>query len=352
MEFQFTLKRDDGFQLAIDLNLPSSGITAIFGHSGSGKTSFLRTIAGLEKIPGARILINEQCWQDDNTFIPTHKRPLGYVFQESSLLPHLKAAQHLTLAQQQATGNSPITQADVCELLNIGGLLDRKPAQLSGGERQRIAIAAALLKNPSVLLMDEPLASLDWNRRRHIFPYLEKLRDLKIPILYVSHSPDEIARLADHLVVLDQGQVVANGPLESTLAQLNFPIQLGEDRGVVVVGEVTEYDNQWHLSHVQFAGGDLWLRGEAEQLGKPVRLHILARDVSLTLNKAESSSILNRLPATVMGIQVDGHPANVLVQVRIGDAMLLSRITQKSCAQLDLEPGCPCWAQIKSAAIL
>ena len=195
------------FSLDVDLRLPGRGVTALFGHSGSGKTTLLRCIAGLERSKG-RLTVNGATWQDDKRFLPTYQRPLGYVFQEANLFPHLSVRGNLTYGLKRVQvkdGKVPLDQA--IDLLAIGHLLERKTTRLSGGERQRIAIARALAVNPKVLLMDEPLAALDQARKREILPFLEKLHDeLEIPILYVTHSSDEVARLADHLVILSQGR--------------------------------------------------------------------------------------------------------------------------------------------------
>ena len=202
------------------------------------------------------------------------------------------------------------------DLLGIDPLLDRMPARLSGGERQRVAIARALLTSPRLLLMDEPLAALDLARKQEILPYLERLHDeLEIPVIYVSHAPDEVARLADHLVVLEQGRVLASGPLSETLARIDLPIRLGEDAGVVLEGEVAERDAHWHLARIAFAGGHLWVRDSGVPIGQRVRVRILARDISLALETHGDSSILNVLPATVEQIADDTHPALALVRL-------------------------------------
>ena len=218
-----------GFAVEADLNLPGKGISALFGHSGSGKTTLLRAIAGLERHPGGYLAVNGEVWQDQRTFLPTHQRPLGYVFQEASLFPHLTVRRNLEFGQKRARAGVGAAErhADLeqtAELLGIGPLLERLPEGLSGGERQRAAIARALLTRPRLLLMDEPLAALDFQRKAEILPYLERLHDeLDIPVLYVSHSPDDVARLADHLVLLQDGQVAASGPLSATLARLDLP---------------------------------------------------------------------------------------------------------------------------------
>ena len=261
-----------GFSLDVDLDLPARGVTALFGHSGSGKTTLLRCIAGLERAPGGYVAIDGEVWQDADRFLPTHQRPLGYVFQEASLFQHLSARGNLEYGRKRAKGVMGRAALDhVIELLGIGALLERRPDQLSGGERQRVAIARALAVKPRLLLMDEPLAALDLARKQEILPYLERLHDeLEIPILYVSHSPDEVARLADHIVVMQAGRSVASGPLVETLARLDLPIRLGEDAGVVLDAVVEERDTQWQLARAAFASNadaSVWVRDGGHAIG-------------------------------------------------------------------------------------
>lgn len=342
------------FSLAVDLYLPGRGVTALFGHSGSGKTTLLRCIAGLER-PMGRLSVNGAVWQDDKLFLPTHRRPLGYVFQEANLFPHLSVRGNLTYGLKRTRFKDSKVPLDLAiELLAIGHLLERKTTRLSGGERQRVAIARALTVNPKVLLMDEPLAALDQARKREILPFLEKLHDeLEIPILYVTHSSDEVARLADHLVIMSQGQAVASGPLTETFARLDLPIRPDEDAAVVLKARIVEQDLDWHLARAEFAGGSVWVRDLGFNLGQEVRLQILARDVSLTKELlATASSILNRLPAVIQEIGAVEHPAIKIVRLRIGDSPLLCRLTSRSAQMLAIKPGQKVWAQIKSAAII
>ena len=343
-----------GFTLDADLELPSRGVTAIFGSSGSGKSTLLRCIAGLEHPKQGRLIVAGEVWQSGNTFLPTHRRPLGYVFQEANLFAHLSVRANLEFGRKRvAASMRRVEWAHIIALLGISELLERLPESLSGGERQRVAIARALLTSPRLLLMDEPLAALDHARKQEILPYLEKLHDeLEIPVLYVSHAADEIARLADHLVVLEQGRVLANGPLGETLARLDLPIQLGEDTGVVIDAVVLERDRTWHLARVAFPGGSLWVRDNGHPEGHHVRIRILARDVSLTHSKIEGSSILNTLPARIIAIADDTHPALALVRLDVGGSPLIARLTHRSAAALELKPGFDLWAQIKAVALV
>ena len=345
-----------GFRLQVDLRLPSRGVTALFGHSGSGKTSVLRCVAGLEQAQGGYLSIDGAVWQDDahGIFLPPHQRPLGYVFQEASLFPHLSIRKNLEFGQKRV----PIEARKVCfdhaiDLLGIAGLLDRRPVKLSGGERQRVAIARALLTSPRLLLMDEPLAALDLQRKREILPYLQRLHDeLDIPVLYVSHSPDEVAQLADHLVLLADGSVVASGPLQETLARLDLPVAFADDAGVVLDTVIGCHDEADGLSRLDFAGGSLFVSRRQQTIGHRLRCRIHARDVSLTLARAEHTSILNILPATVVGLAPLDSPAHVLVRLDANGNPLLARITRRSSHVLSLAPGLPVWAQIKAVALL
>jgi len=350
-----------GFTLDVDERLPARGVTALFGHSGSGKTTLLRCIAGLEHAAVGRLSFNGEVWQDTDVWVPTHRRPIGYVFQEASLFPHLTVLGNLRYGQRRSQRKGRAQDArdarfsleHAIDLLGIGHLLQRKPAALSGGERQRVGMARALAVNPRLLLMDEPLAALDLKRKQEILPYLERLHDdLEIPVLYVSHAPDEVARLADHLVVMDEGRALASGPLNATLARMDLPIRLGEDAGVVIDGHVAERDERWHLLRVQCCGASLWVRDTGAAVGDHARVRILARDVSIAHEPGHGTSILNRLPAQVESIGDDGHPALALVRLNVDGAMVLARVTRRSADQLRLRPDLDVWIQIKAVALL
>ena len=350
------------FELKLKLQLPAQGITAIFGPSGSGKTTLLRAVAGLEKNPQGLIQIGENIWQDtkQGIYIPTWQRPLGYVFQESSLLPHLSVAENLNFGLKRVlkSANSAPTAANKAlqasiELLGIGGLLQRMPDELSGGERQRVAIARAIAMQPQLLLMDEPLASLDAARRQEIFPWLARLRDeLKMPMLYVTHSAEEVTRLADHLLVLDIGQVKAQGPVNQVLTQVVNPVVVGEDAGALIAGHIGAVDAQWHLSRVDFEGGSVWMRDEGLTVGKAVRIRILARDVSLATSDPQNTSIQNQLRGSIQSITPDPHPSQVMVVLKCGAEEVLARVTNRAVNELALQVGMPVWAQVKSVALV
>ncbi|OYQ30975.1 molybdenum ABC transporter ATP-binding protein [Pseudomonas mandelii] len=347
-----------GFTLEVDLQLPGRGVTALYGHSGSGKTTCLRCIAGLERAEEGFIQVNDEVWQDSDKkiFVPPHKRALGYVFQEASLFPHLSVLANLEFGLKRIPKpQRRVDMAHATELLGIGHLLDRHPQHLSGGERQRVGIARALLTSPKLLLMDEPLAALDSQRKNEILPYLQRLHDeLEIPVLYVSHAQDEVARLADHIVLLSDGKALASGPIGETLARLDLPLALGDDAGVVIEGHVSAYDPHYQLLTLQLPDTDLSIRVAHAPMtqGQALRCKVQARDVSLSLQGVEHSSILNRLPVTVISEIGADNAAHVLIRLNAAGTPLLARITRYSRDQLGVHPGQQLWAQIKAVAVL
>lgn len=353
----FAGRRGD-FALDARFTFPEKGVTAVFGPSGCGKTMLLRCIAGLVRLDVGRFEIGGETWQDERTFLAPHRRALGYVFQDANLFAHLSVRANLTfgasraLRAQEAEGAEQVDFGDLVELLGIGNLLERAPGNLSGGERQRVAIGRALLTRPKILLMDEPLTALDHKNKNEILPYLERLHDtLSIPILYVTHAPEEVARLADHIVVMEKGNVLASGALTQTLARLDLPIRHDENAGVAIDAVIGAKDEEWHLVRSDFPGGAIWARDPGRPIGHRVRLRVLARDVSLALDNLEGSSIINRMPASVTDVSTDGPPGVALVRVDVGGTPLVARLTQRSLFELKLEPGMAVWAQIKSVAI-
>jgi molybdate transport system ATP-binding protein len=347
-----------GFALDLDLQLPGRGVTALYGHSGSGKTTCLRCIAGLEKAEQGFIRVNDEVWQDsaNKIFVPPHKRALGYVFQEASLFPHLSVLANLEFGLKRIPKQQRrVDMAHATELLGIAHLLDRHPQHLSGGERQRVGMARALLTSPQLLLMDEPLAALDARRKNEILPYLQRLHDeLEIPALYVSHSQDEVARLADHIVLLSDGKALASGPIGQTLARLDLPLAQGDDAGVVIEGHVSAYDAAYQLLDLQLPDCPLNIRVPHTPLpvGQALRCKVQARDVSLSLDSIGHSSILNRLPVTLVSEMAADNAAHVLLRLDAAGTPLLARITRYSRDQLQLHPGQALWAQIKAVAVL
>ena len=341
------------FRLAVDLHLPGRGVTAVYGPSGAGKTLLLRAIAGLEHARGGHVEINGAVWQDDahGIFVPTHRRALGFVFQEASLFPHLSVRGNLQFAQRRARGAAML---DACaSLLGIDALLERSPHNLSGGERQRVAIARALLSNPALLLFDEPLASVDLNRRAEILPYLERLHhELQVPSLYVTHMPDEAARLADHLVLLEDGRVRASGPLQQTLTRLDLPPAFADAACAVIDAQLATYDGSDRIAQLNFAGGTLYVPHASVPVGPRLRCRIEARDVSIALTRTQDSSILNIIAANIVEMTEQAGAAQVLVRLDAGGVALLARITRRSCNALQLAPGKAVWAQIKAVALV
>jgi molybdate transport system ATP-binding protein len=344
------------FKFDIDIHLSADGVTALFGPSGSGKTTVLRCVAGLIRAPAGYLSVNGDIWQDEQRgiFLPTHRRPIGVVFQEASLFPHLSVLDNLQYGMKRA-GLTPKEAGldNVLALLGIEHLLDRGTTLLSGGERQRVAIARALLRRPRLLLMDEPLAALDLKRKSEILPYLERLHDeLDIPILYVSHSPDEVARLADYLVLMEEGRVVAQGSLSETMGRIDLASSFADDVAVVLTVIVGAHDDD-DITRLDFSGGTITVGRRPDVLGKKLRCRIHARDVSLSLSRHSDMSIANIFPATVSAIGDTSTLGHVLIEVILnGGQKLVARITKRSCAQLALRPGLTVWAQVKAVALL
>jgi molybdate transport system ATP-binding protein len=354
MRIRLQLNRD-AFSLNADLELPDRGFSVIFGESGSGKTSLLRCIAGLERGQG-HISVPNSTWQEDTqgTWVPTWKRPLGYVFQEASLFPHLSVRANLNYgAKRTRTATAQAALEAATSLLGIGALLDRDPASLSGGERQRVAIARALATDPKLLLLDEPLASLDMNRKEEVLPWLAQLQErLEIPVLYVTHSMQELTRLADQVVLLESGRVAVTGPVQSTLSDPEFARRVGSEAGSLLVGKVAGYDRPYGLLSVHAGGLQLWCGGSELPIGKEVRVHVRASDVSVSQVQPLAGSIQNVCQATLLRLEPDRHPSHCLAVVEVQSTRLLARITRRAADQLSLSPGQSVWLQVKSAALV
>ncbi|WP_374407510.1 molybdenum ABC transporter ATP-binding protein [Hydrogenophaga sp.] len=354
------LARGD-FHLDVALSLPGRGVTALFGPSGSGKTTCLRVLAGLERQATGTVSVGGQRWQDSASglFLPAHRRAVGYVFQEASLFDHLTVEGNLRFGHDR----TPVAERrhgwdHGLDLLGIRPLLPRRPRDLSGGERQRVAIARALAASPQLLLMDEPLAALDAARKADILPWLEQLHEaLDLPVVYVTHAADEVARLADHVVVLDQGRVKAQGPVTEMLTRTDLPLARVEAAVSVVHARACGYSPADQLQVLSVAGGQFLLpRARTHSLATEtrVRLYIQARDVSLSLDRPEQTSVLNILPAVVEQV-VDDAPGQVLVSLRLGGDGggdgLLARVSQLSARRLAITPGLRLYAQVKGVAM-
>ena len=352
IEARFCFELGD-FRLDVDLQLPGRGITSLFGPSGCGKTSLLRAIAGLDRHIEGHLRLGELLWQDAVTFVPPHRRAIGYVFQEASLFDHLSVAGNLEYGLKRVPAHErAISLERAVTLLGIGPLLQRRPATLSGGERQRVAIARALAVSPRLLLMDEPLAAVDVERRQEILPWIEALhRELDIPVIHVSHAPEEVARLADHLVLMRAGRVTASGDVHEMFTRLDLPLALEQDATSVIEATVSDHDEEYRLTRLEFAGGQFIMSRQPIAIGSPVRLRLAERDVSLTLQRQSGTSILNILPVTVDEISLDDE-AQVTVRVLAGGVPILARITRKSALELALQPGMEVFAQAKGIALL
>lgn len=343
----------EAFKLNVDLEIPSTGITALYGASGCGKTSLLRAIAGLDRYPNAHLMVGERAWQDDQYFMPAHQRPIGYVFQDARLFSHLDVRGNLMYGvKRSAPSENRISLQHAIELLGIEKLLTRQPDTLSGGEQQRVAIARALAVNPQLLLMDEPLAALDQSRKQELLPYIESLhQELDIPVIYVSHSHEELARLADHLVLIEDGNASHHGRIHDMLTRLDLSLAHSEQAAAVIDAVVDHHDHEYQLSCLQFSGGQLIVKGIANPQGSCVRVHLAARDVSLTKSYQTDTSILNIFKAVVEQITDEG-PSQVTIRLMAGETPLLSRITRKSATELGLQTGSKVYAQVKSVAVL
>jgi molybdate transport system ATP-binding protein len=357
-----------GFALDVSLRLPERGVSVLLGPSGCGKTTVLRGIAGLSRAKG-RVSMGGDVWQDDaqGAWLPVHRRPMGMVFQEASLFAHLDVRTNLLYGFKRTPPElRRVTLDDAVGLLGIGHLLHRKPEGLSGGERQRVAMARALLTSPQWLLMDEPLSALDVARKDEVLPYLEALAKGGVPIVYVTHALDEAARLADHLVLLHEGRVQAEGPAHALLSRLDTPLARLDEAASVLHARVQSHEPRQGLSRLALSGVDashasqppqtsdlaLWVGLCNAALGESVRVRVLARDVSVSLSRATDSSILNVLPAMVDGLQEEG-PGSVMLRLQVGvRAHLLARVTRRSVELLGLRAGMPVFAQVKGVALL
>ncbi len=339
-------KRLGDFTLDVDVTAPA-GVTAIFGRSGSGKTSLVNAVAGLLRPDAGRIAVGDDVLFDSQTRqnLAPQKRRVGYVFQDARLFPHMNVQRNLTYGGDHDA-------ARVIEVLGLGDLLQRRPAGLSGGERQRVALGRALMSDPQILLMDEPLAALDAPRKAEILPYIERLRDeVQIPILYVSHDMSEVARLASTLVVLEGGTVVASGPAGDVLARPDAVPLLGvRDAGSVIIAKVAGRLLDDGLTEVAFSGGRIVLPGNLGRLGQKVRLRIPAQDVILAREAPKGISALNVLPVTITAIE-QGRGPGVAVGLRAGNDQLLARVTRRSAKLMELAEGQQIFAIIKATAV-
>lgn len=349
----------NNFNLDVDLKIPGRGITALFGKSGCGKTTLLRciaglSIAGLNKPHHGYLRVNGEVWQDQTLFKPTHERALGYVFQEASLFAHLNVRRNIEYGWKRTpVAERHVDFDEIVDLLGIERFLQQKPDTLSGGQRQRVAIARALLSSPKLLLLDEPLASLDLDSRAEILPYLEQLHTrLDIPVIYVTHAPAEITQLADHLVLIENGHVTAHGALNDILTQPNLAPAQQDEASAVLEGTVIGHDRKFMLTQIGVPGGQMTVAYRNLEHGQRVRVRILARDVSIALEKPQHTSITNVLSARIVSINASENSPQALIRLELGNAIILARLTRRSVALLNLKPGMNIYAQVKSVALM
>lgn len=351
--FHTTLGR---FALDVAFEVPARGVTALFGPSGCGKTSVLRAIAGLNRIANGYFAIDGDVWQDATRFRPVHQRPIGYVFQEASLFPHLSVSGNLLYGAPKRLDAPAIGFDEVVDLLGLGKLLDRSPHHLSGGERQRVAIGRALLSQPKLLLMDEPLSGLDKLTKDEILPFLERLHEtLSLPVLYVSHDMGEIERLADHLVLMDSGRVLATGPISQLQSDPALPLASSRDAAVSLDASVEAHEPSDGMTTLVVPGGRFLVPSAGALVGERRRLRILAADVSLARDAPNQSTILNILRARIISAQETGDHQMTAV-LGLGEdglgAHLLTRVTRRSWNNLGLAPGVSVYAQVKGVALV
>lgn len=355
------------FELDVAFN-SGPGITALFGPSGAGKTTIVNALAGLfrPEFGKARLGANVFIDTDQNKCLPPEQRHIGYVFQDSRLFPHLTVERNLFFGDKfsKMTKGIELDSAEAIKLLNLSTLLNRFPHSLSGGEKQRVAIGRALLSRPQLLLLDEPLASLDGARRREILPFLEWLRDSsQLPILYVSHNAEEVIRLANHVVILDQGKVAKSGPVDDVVDELYYVAEADSEAqnlltteqsarlSSIFTGKVREHILYDGLTRLEFEGLSLFVPKLDVAVGRTIRTRVFAKDVALSLIEPQSTSVLNTLEGTIAEIDIS-HPTHADIRVVLSnDFGLWSRISKRSARVLNLEPGTQVWALIKTLAM-
>jgi molybdate transport system ATP-binding protein len=342
--------RKGNFALNVDLSIPLQGVTAVFGASGTGKTSLLRAIAGLDRHVGGLVNFADQMWQDHHNFTAVHKRGVGYVFQEDNLFTHLSVEENMQYGTSRAS-NTKAAVDHIITLLQLQNLLTRRPSQLSGGERQKVAIARALAILPKLLLMDEPLAALDQTFKQDFLPQLKALiSELGIPLLYVSHAADEVAQLADNLVLLDKSGAAKCGNIIEMLTNPELTLAHRQEAESLLTATVNSYDAHYHLLSLHLCGQTISVSGKPLAPGTSVRVRILAQDVSITLAAQHDTSILNIFPVTIEQI-FPYSAAQDTILLNLAGSHLLARITRKSKDLLGLKTDQKVFAQIKSVAL-
>ena len=342
-------RRRDGFELGMDLLLPDHGVSALIGTSGSGKSTVLRIVAGLEDAPSFSVTFNGNCWDG----VPAHRRPVSMTLQQPALFPHLTVLENLKAVPRERSGALPGTRSieEAVALFGLGALTGRRPDELSGGQQQRVALARAFLKPAEVLLLDEPLSALDAVARRELAPMVARMcRELRRPVVYVTHSLPEVLQVADYLAILEDGRVIGAGLPEQVAAELDHPLSPLIDSGAILDCEFTSYDPENDLSELSLGDITLCIRGDLQGAASPVRVQIPARDVGLSLDRPRATSFLNCLPVRVQRLQ-DAPDGTVFVDLDCGGQTLRSRITRLSRLNLGLDPGMALFALIKSVAL-
>jgi molybdate transport system ATP-binding protein len=345
------------FMLDVSFSIPSKGITGLFGPSGCGKTTILRCLAGLARVSKGYLQVDGEIWEDEHRRLPSHARPVGYVFQDARLFTHLSVLDNLRYGMKRSSTRQAIAMDPVLDLMGLRSLLKRSPAALSGGEKQRVAIGRALLSQPQLLLMDEPLSALDHDTRNEILPYLEQLHEtLSIPIIYVTHDLSEIERLADHLLLMPKsGHIQASGTLAAVLTDLSLPTSRRPEAVSLLDGIVVSYDAHYEMTLCRIGPLQVDMPGNLGAPGTHRRLRVHANDVSLAKVETHETSILNVLPARVVAVEaVSASQIMVLLALFENDdnGRLLSSVTRKSWERLGLKIGDRVFAQLKSMALV
>lgn len=347
-----------GFSLNATTEVRGNRVTGLIGTSGAGKTTLLRCIAGLDRADQATIHLGDKIWQDQTSFLPTPRRGVGYVFQEASLFAHLSVKKNLLYAIKRAPRATTAGQFDILVArLGLSDLLDRHPDSLSGGQRQRVALGRALLSQPEVLLLDEPMSALDDSSKNELMGYLDVcLAGLEIPVLYISHSMHEIARISDDIVVLERGEVRVSGPTREILTRLDLPFALESEAEAIISAVISAHDPVWGLSYLSSGLGQIAVSEKPAAVGQSVKVRILARDVSIALRRPEATSIQNVF-AMVITACMEKEATYVIVRLESsssesGSENLLARVTRKAFSELNLSVGMRVFAQVKSVALL
>jgi molybdate transport system ATP-binding protein len=347
-------KRRGAFSLDACFELSTPGVVALFGRSGCGKSTLVNIIAGLLDADAGRVVLDDIVLLDTGLRleVPPERRRIGYVFQDARLFPHLTVAGNLKYGERRAPAQRYVSLDTVAGLLDLGALMDRRTQRLSGGERQRVAIGRALLSQPRLLLLDEPLASLDAARREEVLPYLESLRDqLAIPMVYVSHDFDEVLRLATYLVLLESGRAIAQGGIADMSLNKDLRSIIGPDAvGAIVDGTVLGREPSSGLIRVKVGNGELKVQAEKATAGAKLRVQLLARDLIVATQAPQHLSVRNILSGVITAVTADDADSD-LIAIDIGGTLIMARVTKAATRELALRPGIPAWALVKAVSL-